>query len=167
MLVQASAIINRPVFTQNENKEIGNVLEIVIDPEKGLMAGFLISQIFQKPKFVFELDVLDLTKRGLLITSEKAAILPSENENAVKILKKHNKIIKSKAVTESRKILGVVEDYILDTDTTSIVKYYVRGGLFSPSRILSAEQVIRIEKNRIVFSDQMIEKSKATEAAAV
>jgi len=57
-----------------------------------------------------------------------------------------------------------VEDYLIETETASIAKFYLRGGLFSPSLILPMDKVIEIKKNKIVFSDDLVEGRSATEA---
>lgn len=165
MLIQATEILNKPVLTQKENLQVGKVSEVIVDPEKGRVVGFLIYQIFQKPKVVSEIDVLDLTNEGLLIISKEALISSTENTQIQEIFKQKIKILKSRAITESKKNLGTVEDFLIETDTACITKFYIKGVFLAPTLILPVEKVIKIEKGKIIFSDDILEGRRITETA--
>jgi uncharacterized protein YrrD len=91
-------------------------------------------------------------------------IEPTEIVKVDEILKKKIKILGAKAETESGKRLGRIEDFVFETQTRLMVKIYIRGGLFLPSLILPAEGIVKIEKGRVVFADQILEHSKTAEA---
>lgn len=160
MLITASNLIGKPIITAEEKEIVGNVFEIIVSPENGKVEAFLSKAMFKKPHVVSEQDVLDVGKNGVIINDAQALILPSEIIKVNEIIKKKIKILNAKAVTKSKKKLGVVEDFVIETDTAQVVKFYIKGGLFLPARILSSDNVIKIEKNRIIFQDEVLEKLK-------
>lgn len=166
MLIQAKDVLNKPVFAQDIEDTVGRISDIIIDPENGKIVAFSVARFLQKPKIVSEVDVLDLTKDGLLINSENALVLPSELVRIKEIIDQEIRIINSKAVTESKKSLGIIEDFLIDTETAGVAKFYIKGGLLSPSVVLPIEKVVKIEKGKIIFTNDVLEAGKATEAVA-
>lgn len=166
MLIQAKDVLNKPVFAQDIEDTVGRISDIIIDPENGKIVAFSVVRFLQKPKIVSEVDVLDLTRNGLLINSENALVLPSELVRIKEIIDQGIKIINSKAVTESKKSLGIIEDFLIDTEIAGVAKFYIKGGLLSSSLVLPIEKVVKIEKGKIIFEDNVLEPSKATEAMA-
>lgn len=166
MLVQAKTLLNKPVFL-NQESSCGFIQNIIVDPENGRILAFLINMgLFRKPKVISEKDVLELRPDGLHIQNEKFLVCPSEIVRVKEVLERKIKILDAKAQTESKKSLGKIEDFLIETETLSIFKFYIKGGLFSPSLILPYDKVIKIEKGKIIFSDDVLEGKKATEAVA-
>jgi len=164
-LILASEILNKKVYASDTESEVGRIAEIIVDPENGRVVAFSIARFLEKSKVVAETDVLEVKKDGVFVTSENAITAPSEIIRVKEIIDKGIKILKSKAVTESKKVLGKIEDFLIETETASVVKFYVRGGLLSPSLILPSEKVVRIEKGRIIFSDDVLERKEIKEPA--
>jgi len=164
MFIQATQILNKPVFAEEEKEEVGQVLEIIIDPENGQILGFLVSQPFAKPSVVSNMDVLDISNDAIVINSANSLISPSEIIKIQEILNQKIKILGARAETESKKPLGRIEDFIIETETGSLMKFYIKSGFFSPLLILPATSVLKIEKNKVIFSDDVLTSPKATEA---
>jgi uncharacterized protein YrrD len=164
VLIQAKDVLNKPVFAQDIEDTVGIISDIIVDPENGKIVAFSVARFLQKPKIVSEVDVLDLTQDGLLINSENALVFPSELVRIKEIIDRGIKIINSKAVTESKKSLGIIEDFLIDTETAGVVKFYIKGGLLSPSVVLPIEKVVKIEKGKIIFSDDILERKEVKEA---
>lgn len=158
MFVLATDIFKKPVFAQDVNEEIGFVEKIIVDPANGAIIGFLIRKPFQKALVVVEEDVIDLTQDGLLINSENSLIPPADVIKIKEILESRIEIIGAKAVTQSGKFLGKIENYLIEIETAQVTRFYIKGGLFSPSLILPIERVVKIEKGRVVFTNEVLGK---------
>lgn len=57
--------------------------------------------------------------------------------------------------TKSGQVLGHVRDFILQTDGQSILQYEV-GGLFSKKYLISREQVLSIDSEKMVVEDGVV-----------
>ena len=168
MLIQTSTIIGLPIAAIDSESKIGQVENIVIDPESGELAGFIVKphQLFSKNKILSIFDVIDIDKNGLVVKSEENLLNLSEIVKIERIIKKNIKIIGQRAVTESNKHLGRVSDLLIDTESSFVVKYYLHGIL--EDRIISNDKMIKITKKALIFSDDVIMQSAApeTEGAA-
>ena len=161
MLLQASNIIGKPIYSQQDDQEMGRVADIIIDPKNGDVVAFLISELWQKPKIVSEQDVIDVNQSGVLINAAESIMAPAEIIKVDEIMKRKIKLIGSKVITESKQKLGVAEDFVIETSTGQIIKLYVKNGLLSPSLILPTDKIVNIEKNLVIFSDDVLNPESA------
>lgn len=163
MLIQSSTILALPVAAMDSQGKVGHVKQIVIDPENGTLLGYSVKPIglFTKDKILSQQDVVEIDKNGIVIRSEDDLLEPEEIIRINKIIKSNVGIIGQDSFTESKKFLGKVFDYILDTETQSIVKYYIRN-IFD-EKIFPQEKVVEINKRGIFFSNDVIEQISKVE----
>lgn len=82
-------------------------------------------------------------------------------------------IIDLPVYTQSNQALGKIADFELDPETQKISKYYVKSErtikeLLAKELIISAEQVISIDKDKMIVEDNVTkEKKQAYEPEAV
>ena len=164
MYIQATQILKKPIVAFDIKKTVGNINKIIVNPENGKVLAFLVFRLFQKPKLVLLEDVLELSQNGILINNEESLISPIEVIRVDSLLRQRIEILNMKAKTKSGKYLGRVEDYLIDPQTSSIAKFYLKGSIFSSSLILPMDKVVEIKKNTVIFSDDLIESQGATEA---
>jgi uncharacterized protein YrrD len=160
----ASQLKKCPVITPAKGK-VGELGDVIIDPENGKLLGFKIKKTLINPIQVVSIsDIMALDPRVVIINSEESIIAPEEIIRISEVLKKKYKIIGAKATTESKSNLGKVEDVVIDSETSSIVRFYLKG--LVRSRILPTEYVIEIKPKQIIFSDKVNNAPIASEAAA-
>ena len=167
MLIIASSVMGKPIITDNTGEIVGKVADIIVSPETGQIVGFLSKLFLQNPLVVPEQDVLEVTKNKVIITDQRALVTPETIPQIRNILQKKIKIINAKAVTLSGKKLGQVEDFVIETNSASVVSFYIKGGWFLPNRILSADNVVKIEKDKIIFENKILEAPGASESVII
>jgi len=156
MFIEAKKLIGLPVAAMDTQSKVGEIRQILIDPENGRLLGFLVStgELLGTKKVLSVIDIKEWDPNGIVVSSIENLIGKSEIVRVKEILKKKIFILGMKAITESGKSLGEVEDILLDTDTECVVKYYLKD--LMQSRVFPAEKVVKIEKE-IVFSDDTAE----------
>ena len=88
----------------------------------------------------------------LVVLSKNPSLVdPEEIIRLQEVLAKEIDLLGLPAETASGKSLGVVENFLVDSETQAVVKYYLRD-LLGQSRVMDAGKVIRIDKT-IVFAD--------------
>jgi len=156
MFIEAKKLIGLPVAAMDIQSKIGEIRQILIDPENGRLLGFLVSTgtFLGTKKVLSVIDIKDWDPKAIVVSSIENLIGKSEIVRIKEILNKKIFILGMKAVTESGKNLGEVEDILLDTETECVVKYYLKD--LMQSRVFPAEKVVKIDKE-IVFSDDTAE----------
>jgi uncharacterized protein YrrD len=150
MLIEASRIKNLPVIDHDQNK-LGVVESLYFDGDKGSLVGFKILKSSVLNKF-YALDYLDAD-----ITSQQSATV--EGKSYLKesltdfdsLLKKFGKVIGARAVTQSGKSLGKIEDIMIEVESGLIVRFVLRN--YIVERIIPRQFVVSITPKRIIFQD--------------
>lgn len=161
MFIEAKKLIGLPVAAFDTQSKIGEIRELIIDPENGHLMGFLVQaksaswRIFSAGKILSEVDIREWDPNGIVTAKEENLVEPEEIVRINDILNKKISIIGMGAKTESGKSLGNVENLLIDTDTSTVAKYYLKD-LLGKSRIFTSEKVVKIDKF-IIFSDDVAE----------
>lgn len=152
MFIEAKKLIGLPVAALDTQSKVGEIHQVLIEPENGHLLGFLVStgEFLGAKKVVSVIDIKEWDPNGLVVNSVEDIISKGEVVRIKEVLRKKIFILGMKAVTDTGKSLGSVDDILIDTDTESIVKYYLKD--LMGSRILPQEKVIKIDKE-IVFSE--------------
>jgi uncharacterized protein YrrD len=155
MFIEARKIIKLPVAADDVISKVGEVEQIIVDPETGHLVGFLISTggFFSTKKALSVTDIIEWDPNGLITKSIENLVDPSEIIRIKNVVDKGIFLIGMKAQTESGKNLGQIDNFLIDTATEQVVKYYLHD-LLGNSRIIPADKVVKIDKV-IVFKEDI------------
>jgi uncharacterized protein YrrD len=155
MFIEAKKLIGLPVAAVNTQSKIGQISQILIDPQNGNLMGFLVSLggLLSPKKVLSAVDIREFDPNGIVTESSDNLVPPEEIVRVNDIIKKKIFLIGMPAKTESGKSLGNVEDLLIDTDTSSVAKYYLKD-LLGKSRVLGSDKVVKVDK-QIIFTDDV------------
>ena len=156
MLIQATNLLGHPVASLQEKKRLGEVINILINRHDAKAIGFIVqigSKYFGQKFFISDIDIIEIDKYGVGIHSEKDLINPEEIVKAKKIINEKFNLINLKAITKNNNVLGKVFDYVIDTQTMQVTKFYIKN-LFN-ERILTIQDIYRITKKAVIFKDNV------------
>lgn len=172
MLKQASSIINLPIFALDTKTRVGQVYDLIVDPQTGRILAFLIKKkgIFRIAKILATEDIYNLEANTVVIEKADLITPPEEVVRAKQVLQDKIKIINNKVISESGTYLGKVENFVFDSANYILVKLYVKTGilqdLFKGELIIPWGKIHSITKDAIIVFDETI-KEKAKEMRAV
>ncbi|OGD57184.1 hypothetical protein A2V71_02065 [Candidatus Berkelbacteria bacterium RBG_13_40_8] len=155
MFIEAKKLMGMPVAAMDTQSKIGEIREIIVDPENGRLLGFLIKEggIFSSNKVLSAVDIREWDPNGIVTESVENLVPPQEIIRINDILKQKIFLIGMPAKTESGKSLGNVEDLLIDADASCVAKYYLKD-LLGNSRVLTADKVVKIDK-QVTFADDV------------
>jgi uncharacterized protein YrrD len=152
MLIEAKKLINLPVAAEDTLSKIGSIKQIVIDPETGQLLGFLVQTGFWSGTLALSaMDIKFWDKDGIITASGENLVEPAEIVRIQRVLEKNINLLEMPAETETGKSLGIIEDFVIDTETSSVTEYYLKD-IIGKKRIMPASKVVSIDK-KIVFTD--------------
>lgn len=156
MMIEAIKLIGLPVAAEDILSKVGIIRRIIVNPENGQLMGFLVLTGFFSPaKVLSVIDIKFWDKDAIITDSEENLVEPDEIVRIKAVLDQKIDIMGMNTETESGKSLGFVENFLIDTETGSVIKYYLKD-MLGQSRIMPADKVIKIDKT-IVFVDDEIE----------
>jgi uncharacterized protein YrrD len=157
MLIEASKLIKLPVAAEDALSKVGQISQIMVDPENGRFLGFLVSTGFLKDKLALGVnDISYWDPAGIITEHETNLVKPSEIVRINNLLEREFDLMGLPAKTETGKQLGDVNDFLLDTETQVVIKYYLKD-LLDQSRVMPAEKVVSIDKEIIFTDDQAVD----------
>jgi len=161
-----SRIHKLPIFSVNTEGKVAEFSDFLVDPDNGkIMAVFVKIKDFLKSdtKLVLSQDILEWSN-ALYIQDPANIVDYEEIVRLKKLVEDHFSLIDLKVVTKSGDRIGVIEDYILETNTSQIVRFYISEHKFFSNRrfIIGIDQVHEITKDALVVKDAF-EKVSVTE----
>lgn len=157
MTIEARKIIGLSVAALDTQSKIGEISQILIDPNNGNLVGFIVvtGGILSPKKVLSITDVRDWDPNGIVTSSIDNLVDSKEIIRIKEILDKKIFLLGMRAKIESGKNLGVVEDFLIDTENQSVIKYYLKD-LLGNSRIFLSNKVVKID-HQIIFADDTTE----------
>ncbi len=152
----------QPVLDLETGEMLGSVFGWVVNPASQKMVAFTLAKLggWQRTKVIVPADIVEYAPEMIVVQSQNAVIVPEEVAGLAELLDKHLELIGFRAETKSGKLLGAVSDVVFDTITSTIQQYYIQSlsivGTITSNLILPANRVVRIEKRKIVFPDDIL-----------
>lgn len=151
-MIEAIKLINMPVAAEDTMSKVGTVRQIIIDPENGQLLGFLVATgLFSPAQALSFMDVVFWDENGLVTEHEENLVDPEEIIRIKNVLDHNINLLEMAAETESGQSLGQIENFLIDTESGTVVKYYL-ADILGKKRILSADKVIKIDR-KVIFCD--------------
>jgi uncharacterized protein YrrD len=164
MLLQSNQLEGASVVSLHTGQVIGQLDKPIIDPHKLEVAGFYCLQPRNKDESMVLLtqDIRDITPGKVLINSADEITSASHLIRLEETIKIGFSIVGKPVRTESKKRLGKVEDYVVDTDTFEVQKIYVKQSLLKNftvhSLVIDREQIIDVTDRQITVADATMAK---------
>jgi sporulation protein YlmC with PRC-barrel domain len=168
----ASELIKKPVLVKQaiqsgEGALVGLVEDLIINPDNGELAGFIVREGFGKNslKTLGSKDILGISSDFYLIPNYETLGEIDEIVRLKAIMDKHIKVTGNKVFTFSGTYLGRVFDYTIDLRHFMISRIYIGGktlGAFGKQHIIGYKQIISIEKDKITVDDAFVKVRKPT-----
>jgi uncharacterized protein YrrD len=166
MLILYSKLVGLPIIELENQTKLASVLDIIVEPKNGKVLGILakVGQILVKDQLVAARDISQVLPTAILVADGERVTAIDEVVRINELYKKRFSLFGKKVVTKSGKLLGKVNDFLIDEESLSLVKLYVRHLL--SDRIIPYSAVIKIDDKAVVVKDDfeaisVMEESKA------
>lgn len=168
MFISVDDIIGKNILSIHLAGKIGQVEDLIINPENLEIAGLVASRMERTNEIILPKNaVREFSKLGLIIDSEDDFIALEDAIKIKRIVELGFSLKSIKVYTESNKYLGYVKDFLLDTNSLSIERLIIhRPFLQSISEsdfFISRTQIINITNKRITVEDAAEESTLGEE----
>jgi sporulation protein YlmC with PRC-barrel domain len=160
-----SDIIGSSVLLFQEKAHVGPVREVIISPDDGSFLGIVIFDPIERKKMVVPATEIKGSGKEFLLIKDYDSL--TEPDDVVKIkaaLEINPKIISSRVETMSGQHLGKVNDATIDFKIMCLERLYVAPAsliqFLAKDLIIPAKKIIRIEKDKIIVSDEFVTVSE-------
>src|SRR3989344_5638178 len=155
----SGSILNQKVMSLRTGGQVATVLAAIINPNNLKVEGFYCEDKFEKKQRLVLLyqDIRDIVPQGVVVNDHDVLTPPAELVRLKDIMALNFELTGKPVVSVSKKKIGKVNDYAVETETMFIQKLYVSqslvknfgGGGLSVDR----GQIVEITNRKIVIQD--------------
>lgn len=169
MLIEASKIVGLAVGDLRSQAKIGRVSQILVEPKNLTVLAFVVDTgnlILRKIFLASFRDIVEIDKNGAVVKSQQDLLHPKElvRESELLLAKFDLKGMPVKC-ERSKKFLGKVTDYLIETTLGSVQKLYLQK-TFKES-VLPVSQIIKVTPKLILVKDENGKIKASTEMPVV
>jgi len=165
MQKMASDFEKTNVITKREKIILGSLQKIIINPDNGRVVGIMLRLPGRrKPMVANTSAIVGFGMNFMMIEDMECISMPDEIIRIKEVLDRDVNIIDSTVVDEDKRNLGKVRDYSINLLEMKLARLYVRKKPFvSPffkNFIISAENIVKIEKKKITVKSGLVKIGK-------
>ncbi|MCL2678461.1 MAG: PRC-barrel domain-containing protein [Clostridiales bacterium] len=161
-------IISMPVYSINEGQYLGNVKNLVVDPQQKRLIALLVEQRQwgKNEKIIPFAKVKNIGDDAITIDKSAGVERKTNMPQILHYMQQPAAIHGAKVLTDGGKTVGRVEEYYLDTQNGQISHLEVGSSLFRSRLALSAQDVITIAARAIIVANGALERAEVVETGA-
>lgn len=161
----ASEFVKTNVITKKERVILGSLKEVLINPDDGKAIGIMIYLASRRKNMVANTSsVVGFGMDFVMIESVDSISPPDEIIRIKEVLDKEIFILKSSVYSEDGHYLGKVYDYSVNLLAMKLSRIYVKKKYvlnpFPRSSIISENDIIKIEKGKIIVKSGSVKTGK-------
>lgn len=164
MLVLSSRFNATPILSLQTGTRIAQTMRSLVDPSNLTVTAFEVDGplIVDRPSFLRVNEIREIGSLGMIVDSSDDLVGIDDVIKLKKLYDIQFELIGMAVITEDKKKLGKVEEYILDSESFVIQQLSVKRGLLrglaDTGLLIGRQQVVSITDNEIIV------KSTATSA---
>ncbi len=154
--------IGLPIISEQAEGPVAFMKEVLINPENG---GILAIALVGSKKVISITDVRKWDLSGIRIIDETAII---EREELIKLSEftpGHTKIFAKEVIKEDETSLGMVHDFVFDTEVGQLTQIYVVKKMLLfftvEKRIIDYREIVEIKEDEIIVKDRLAGKKES------
>ena len=158
MLQLSGALLTKPIMSLRTGTEIARITSAIINPNNLKIEGFYCDDRSSKEHLVLlSQDIRDNIAEGLVVNDHDALTPASELIRLKQILELEFELLGKPVQTISKKKLGKVDDFAVDSQSLYIQKLYVGPTLIksitSGQLSVDRSQIVEITNRRVVIKE--------------
>lgn len=156
MLVLGSRLLSMPVMSLQTGTKLAETNTPIIDPSNLKIMAYEIDGplLADHPSLLLVADIRELGKLGMIIDSNDELVGPTDVIAIKKIRELSFRLNGMSVIDETKRKLGKVEDFSVDTDSFIIQQLHIKRGLLKSlsetELLIHRSQIIEINDNNII-----------------
>ena len=150
----------KPIISIRSGMTLGVVSGPVVNPDTLKLEGFYVNSTNgPQSRILLKQDAREMSSQGIIIDNEDELVLPTDIIRLKDILQLHYDLIGKKVITKSKKRLGEVTEYVVESSDLSVQKIHVAPPFWK----LGQQKTHVIDRTQIIsVNDQFVKVKDAT-----
>lgn len=171
MLRFYESIIGSKITSLHTGRSVAQVVDLVIDPNNLNVAALVcFSRAQDDNLYLLPTDIHEFSSGGISVQNEDALTSAEDLVKLQDLMQINFKLVGKKVLTDTKRKVGVVAEYVVDDESMKILKIHVRPPITkminNSDRIIGRSQIIEVNDEEIIVRDTF-ETSKRLARAGV
>ena len=162
MLLLNSQLTPKPVVSIHAGSVVAAAKKPVINPHNLTIAGFFVEYNYTEERILVNQDVREVTNKGYIINHEEDLSPLVDLIRFNELVELDFELIGKEVRTESKKKLGTVEEYVVQSEGLVIYNLHVRQPTWksftSAALVINRRQIVEVTQKKIIVKDAVIEE---------
>ncbi|MBW6431962.1 hypothetical protein K0A96_02135 [Patescibacteria group bacterium] len=166
-----SKILGSRVLLFQEKVLVGEVIDVLIDPNDGAFIGLEIFSLTSSDRSYIPASEIKGFGQGIVLVKDVSSLSAEDDVVRIKkVLSEKPNIIGAKVYYEDGGYVGRVEDATINIKLLALGKIYITPKLskkfFTESMIVAAKMIVRIEPKKIIIKGNKVKSEESKLAPA-
>lgn len=159
-----------PVLSIHAGHVIARVVDFLIDPHSLAVVGFYCqAPASKKTSILLTQTIREVSREGVVVNHEEDLSEPDDLVRLKDMMDIKFGLIDKSVITESKKKLGKVQDFVVDELNWQIVKLHVQRpswrAVLNSNLIIDRGMIVSVSRRNVVVKDATIKVTEAAPAA--
>ncbi len=161
-MISGRALIGMPIYSLDRGEEIGEVENLIFDPDRRKVIGFVLEEggLFRSPQVIPFESIESIGSDAIVLKRGAPLDLPPEEVDP-KELKESFNLTGKKVLSERGQEIGTVYDLEIDEQTGTVTGIEVRRGIFQDTaegkKRIGFDYIQQVGKDAIIVSEAALE----------
>lgn len=153
MIINYSQIVGSQIVAMREQQAVGKVADLVLQKSDLKIKAVLLDKtfFFNPQKVVTFGDIIEYDKNALIIQNSDQIVNLEEVVTVAKAVKSKSYGVRQKVFTKSKKIVGYVYDYSIESSNGMLYNLYVKYLL--ADRLIARSSILEFTGNSFIIED--------------
>lgn len=172
MLLLSKSLESKPILSLQHGGVVGSLGPALLNPNNLSIAGFFVHgpRWVSRDVMLLVQDIREINQQGVIIDSDEEIVETTELVRLEDLLKINYKLIGKPVITESKKRLGRVEEFVIETLGFRIQKIHTQQSMFrnfsQSSLKIDRSQIINLSDHKVTVKDADVKEPLAAPATA-
>ncbi len=169
--VSAKSLIGMPVYSITEGESIGVVRNVILDPEAKQLLAFAVDRRgwYRDVKIIAYSKVKNIGTDAITIEERNSAQRAANLPKMVQYMHQPSHLVGNRVISDNGHTLGRVDEYYLDSETGTVCRLDVSGGvmgnIISGKAIVKGKYIITIGVSAIVVDRHCLNDIETVESS--
>lgn len=171
MLQLSASLLNKDIFSLRTGQPVAQITGAIFNPNNLKVEGFYCADSFNKRELILLYqDIREVVQDGFVINDHDVLAEASELVRLKEVLDLRFELLGKQVETLSKKKVGKVSDYAVETETMFVQKIYVSQSILRSftggSLSIDRTQINEITDKRIIIQDLLDDSAVPATAVA-
>lgn len=165
MLILGKKLLGTPIISLQTGGRLAVTMKPIINPTNLKIIAYELEgpMLIERPAYIRIADIRELSNVGMIVDSIDEIVGQNDVISLQKICKLNFDLVNLTVFNKSKRKLGKINDFVVDTSSFVIQQLKVKNNFFNsfsqPELLIHRSQIIEINDKSVIVKDSVVKKT--------